>query len=87
MFRRVVPVVKQVEQLISPKAEREITPEADTATVPEASGKVQFLLLTVKSDEVMVPVKAAPPPVAGVRIRESELAAALIKVALAVVKV
>lgn len=54
---KVVPVDKQVEQVISPKAERAITPEAETATVPEAFGKVQVLSATVKSAEVMMPLK------------------------------
>jgi hypothetical protein len=45
MVKSVPPETKQVEQEISPAAEREIGEEAETATVPEALGNVQVLVV------------------------------------------
>ena len=47
--KRVVEVVRQVEQPMSPAAERVIGVVAETATVPDAFGKVIVLLLDVGS--------------------------------------
>ena len=53
------PEVKQVAQPISPRADKVTGVVAETATVPEALGNVQVLSETVKSEEVMIPLKVA----------------------------
>lgn len=51
------PETRQVEQPISPRADKVTGDDAETATVPEALGKVQVLSPTVKSEEVIMPLK------------------------------
>ena len=59
------------DPVIPPPAPAQLPVEIQT--MPEALGNVQ-LWAAVKSAEVKVPVKAAPPPVAGARAKVSELA-------------
>ena len=84
--KSVPPETRQVEQEMSPRAERAIGLDAETATVPLAFGNVQVLSEAVRSADVMIPLKVlVAVPDCGWIWMVSELAVDEAKVALLVV--